>query len=304
MAYRTNAFIDKCSVTIPVPQEHWTVAEHNLSDLPYRNDNCSVARIATHGPRPQLYLTSWTYRPTSADSNGKLYLQALPLIPGIAFMRIEWNPRKIKRDGFRELIELLSSCIPYFFLALSDATITRADITFDVQTGIDRFFVVTHSAATLCSPWFENEDQLNAYYLGSSKAPHKMLVYDKNFEQFQGNKTRSATGKTRLLRNRTRCELRLSRIGKLQDLPSFPNPFHRYIFADRTKATNYPGDANWRRFLRRSISSTAQEAMSRSTTQGERSTYRRALKQCIPNWYDAEEIWAEARAALEDIFLT
>lgn len=302
MTYRTIAFIDKCSITIPVPQEHWAVAEYHLSELPYRNENCSVARIATYGSRPQLYLTSWTYRPRSADAKDKFYIQALPLIPGIAFMRIEWNPTKIREDGFRELIGLLSACIPYFLLALAHSTITRADITFDVYTGIDRFFVVTHSAATSSNPWFENEGRLNAYYLGSSKAPHKLLAYDKNFEQFQGNKIVSTMGNVRLLRSRTRCELRISRLGKIQDIPSAPNPFRRYIFADRSKAADYAGGASWRRFQEQSIRSTAQEVMRHYTTQGERSMYRRALKRCTPEWYNADEIWAEARAALGRIF--
>lgn len=302
MAYRTLAFIDKCSITIPVPEEHWAVAEHNLSDLPYRNDNCSPARIASYGPRPQLYLASWTYHSTSESMNEKFYLQALPLIPAISFMRIEWNPRKIKSDGFSELMELLSTCIPDFYLALSNATITRADISFDVYTGIDNFFVMTHSAATTVNPWFENGGRLNAYYLGSSKAPHKMLVYDKNFEQFGGNITHSTTGKVRILRHKTRCELRVSRLGKIQEIRSAPNPLQRYIFADRAKAFSYSSNVNWRNFLQRCVGSTAQNAMSSYTTQADRSIYRKVFKNCTPEWYDADEIWLEAQGALRTMF--
>lgn len=302
MVYRTRAFIDKCSITISVPEEHWIIAEHNLSELPHRSDKCSPAQIATYGPRPQLYLASWTYHPMGRNANDSFYLQALPLIPAISFMRIEWNPRKIKVGGFDELMRLLSTCIPDFWLALSNATITRADVSFDVRTSIDKFFVITHTAATTTNPWFENSGRLNAYYLGSSKAPHKMLVYDKNFEQFGGNITYSTTGATRVLRCKTRCELRISRLGKIQDIGSMPNPLRRYIFADREKALSYSRNANWIHFLQRCINSTAQNAMTTYTTQAERSTYRRAFKNCTPEWYDADEIWLEAQEALRSIF--
>lgn len=297
---RSTAFIDRCAITIPVLPQHWETAKDNLSELFNIDSRFTRLAIGSYSTRMRIYIVSVRFSLHGLKSKCSFHIEVLPTKPGINFMRIDWNPTNAKKPDLDALLCLLSVNVPELTGALRQATITRVDISFDVSSPASQFYIATKSAATITTK-YKQKNGIDNYYLGAAKSPHKMLCYDKNIEKYGGSVIRTASGAIRYLRSKTRCELRLTRAGKISNIPRFPNSLKRYIFSDYQKLRAVPRTWDWDRFLSRCEISGAQIAL-RFVSQKQRSSFRRIMKSCEPTWYCEETIWLEAITQLRTLF--
>ena len=298
---RSRAFIDRCTITIPVLSKHWSIADDKLSVLFQTDSRFTELAIGNVSLRMKIYLVSVRFSLHDTRLNRGFYIEALPLIGGVNYMRIDWNPRNASKSDLLELLRVLSLNIPEFAGAIRQAMLTRVDIAFDISLPITSFYILTKSAATQTKKFMQTNGVDN-YYLGGAKSPHKMVCYDKNIERYGGNMLRTSAGILRILRHKTRCELRLSRAGKISEITEFRNELKRYIFSDNQKIRTIRGSWKWNRFIERCAAIGAQLALRIDLSQKDRSLYRRIMKSCEPNWYCENTIWAEAMSQLLTIF--
>jgi hypothetical protein len=230
-------FLDKIAVTIPVPEDHWIQATDNIFELSHSDSRLTLQRERYDELHFKLYNFSWTFR-ISPLNPPIAYIQILPRKNNISYMRIEWNPAKSGTGFFRILINLFSAHVPCLEDSAQALSITRLDIAVDV-TGlrVRDIYAFSKSAKTTDRPYFDGpNNSLSGFYLGTKKSTRQLLIYDKNLEEFGGDSVivhhPSGQRSKRLIRSRTRIELRVHNLGVLTSLQLLHNQFDGYSLID------------------------------------------------------------------------
>lgn len=303
MSYRSKAFIDRCSATLPIDRSEWNTVTDNLFGV--ANQGLHLTQLPGGNERGKFQLYHFCWKLTigsSRESDTLCFIQAYPTMASTSFMRIDWNPAKAGTAGTRHITCLLDACVPNFRSVWEESLITRVDITFDVRRlPLGEVYAFTQSSKTRHLPY------KHGFYLGVPKSERRLLIYDKHYREFM---QKSGIGPPRRLGeipyfwpSKTRFEFRFLRLGMVNEIPSFKNGLLRYSIALKYKAHRFKEGESWRRFLLACDRFGAQAALALITDAKRRARYRKILDDhCSPSWYDKEKIWKEATHELGHIF--
>jgi len=299
---RTSVFIDKFSVTFSVPNEErsWQNAAEALSHLCQQGFLLEPAR---GGRVYEHYHAAWhAVIPVPNGPSARCLIQVFPKSSGKGFLRLEWNPARLQRAQFRQIIEVLAACIPDIETWWRTAKVTRADVTFDLpQLKIERLLTFSSSAATIGIKRKENGGSLNAFVLGSETSIKRLTIYDKAFERAIRH-SRDARRTRRVFRTCTRVEFRIRKLGTMQEIEFIKNPLSSFSIVSVADAYAQFSEESWIRFIRRCESVGAQTALSVLADRKRRQRYRDVLeKRCTPRWYNKEILWAEAKIKIAEL---
>jgi hypothetical protein len=305
MNYRTPTFIDKLSITIPVPRKDWDQVSENLHHFIYRNENL----IPVGGKKlNKNYQFCWNaFIAGKGNKHTKYLIQIWPEYPASAFLRIEWNPSQVAPWATNEILKILSACIPNFSECLLKARVSRVDVTVDLHrvrmTDISAF---TESARTTYDPKGKL-GVINGFYLGAKQSNRRLLIYDKLLERTRGNpmiyQRPDGTESVVLRANKTRIEFRLRDVKLISNLHAIANPLSRYSVLSTTLARNYSDCEHWQTFVADIISVGAQVALQNIENRVRRGKYRKMLNSfCTPNWYKRDCWWEEAKVSIANAF--
>lgn len=297
--YRGQAFIDKISVTVPVPEEYWETSTDNMMEASYSSPCFKPVIGGIERNSYQIYRFAWRLTlPLSPQADTFIYVQALPSDPRTGFLRLEWNPVRNPKDALKVISEFFEQWIPNFSTFLRCAMITRIDITTDIRhTKITDLYIFTNSAKTQYVEYKQNHGSLNGCELGVPKSPRRLIVYDKRFERTCKGKAETSPFASSL----TRIEFRLLRLGRLDQIERFTNQLAGFSVALSRSAKRARKGRGWSAFIANCERYGAQVALSRYLP-GTRAEYRRILNsECKPEWYDPAEIWREGMRDLRHL---
>jgi hypothetical protein len=303
---RTRAFLDRVSITLPIPEEHWLTTTDAIFEMSNADSRIEPRRGGNESRSFQLYNFAWIVRPSASQSHG-IYVQALPRVNNIAYMRMEWNPATLGQEAFHFARDLFRRYIPEFDRATTSLAVTRVDIAVDI-TGlrVTDVYAYTSSARSIQLDFFDGpNDELSGYYIGRKKSPRQFVVYDKNLEEFGGN-TRilrypSGTQVKRILRPRTRIELRVHNVGSLGAIRYGRNQFAGYFLADASKVDIHRDSILPSGFCANCGLCGAQRALSRYTPRTRASLRHNLAQHCNFPWYSPDAFWQEGIAQLHDV---
>lgn len=313
MPTRTELFIDKLSFTLQVERE---LRDSVVSAFEHEAITGNLLRV-TNWSTGLLKSYSRAYQmPLGGEE--KLSVQLVPYIDdqevgqvrrrNRRFMRVEWNPTKagvVDRLSFQRIFGLLSRCIPNLSLErfFADASLTRVDISFDVfGLRIDRLSVITTLRKPNSRFAMTPAGRMNSMEFGRPNSDRYLLIYDKRLELASRPRTSLPHGNQRVIRRvreRTRFELRLHDIGRLDGLFEEPNPLMQYTVREVSVLSQkfpahllaYFSDSCLRRGM--------QAALSLIENRRERASYVSLLREhSPPRWWDPVQIWGELPNAI------
>lgn len=239
------------------------------------------------------------------------------------FMRIEWNPNKaqqVRIDSWRCIASVLSECIPsYSFDLITNATITRIDLSFDLRRiSIESLLIFATLRKNFSAQYlqlhetFGKTGRLNALEIGRSDGDQYLLIYDKNLERETrpiGGIPRSSIKSQylptvhRIKAHRTRFELRLRSVGTWANLLLLSNPFESYTVKSYINVGGVKNDHHWQFFIDTCKWRGTQATLSLIENRRERTRYRDALQVLDPpTWWSPVQIWAELPNAVRQTF--
>ncbi|RZM23317.1 MAG: hypothetical protein EOO88_26540 [Pedobacter sp.] len=292
-------FIDKITVTVPLPRSDWEVACENLFHVRHLSKNMMPVR---NEKGYYLYNYAWVVE-VQGLNGGKVrcLIQAWPKFGKTHFLRIEWTPSKAGPRAVYEIGRLMARCIPCFYDHWQLARLTRADITFDVfRVSINQVLLFSDSARTSTKRYINEEGHVTGIYIGAGSSNRRLVVYNKLLEQkkLEVSVVRDEGGKItkRVYRSKTRFEFRLRDIGLVRESAEFANQLNKYFVVLLYKARAYSANDSWQQFLKRSERDGAQGALSLIADRKRRQAYKTVLKvKCTPDWFDHRQLWLEAK---------
>jgi len=219
------------------------------------------------------------------------------------------HARRGCRRPMHHIIEILQRCIPSYSYELIDrAHITRLDLSFDVyRTHIDGLLVFGTLRKLYCSRYsaphaeYDRGGRLNSMGFGRSDGAQYLLIYDKaleaeirQFERITGGKPQKPSSSLNPIRDVTRFELRLRKIGTMTNLHDMKNPFADYTVAKFADVKSRLGDHQWQWLVDSCKTRGAQAALSLIQNQRERTRIASLLKEeAPPPWWNPVDIWNE-----------
>lgn len=318
MSYRTNIFIDKLNITYDVRRElHSRVLgaadglaiDERLVRI-YRSDLLNNYQRAYEfefgcGEKLKIQMHPWvSHNPVAVRASR-----------GRRFIRLEWNPRKarlVDPHSWQCVMHLLSELIPGFTQdsLLNSACITRMDLAFDLYgQHVNALQIFSLLRRAFSGHYVHGPaGTTNAIEIGRPDGDKYLRVYNKRLERqiTQIEVIASPTIGSRVIRRRrswTRFELQLRDVGSFARLEAMANPFAgftvRTVDQIATLANGYI--AGW--FLDSCRFRGVHAALSTIQNQRARTKYANLVRQAEPpHWWDAEILWLEMPAALQEVF--
>lgn len=318
MAFRSSLFIDRLALTMDVCRGSRTRALLVAEGL-------EAQMLLVRSSRRDLLLH---YRHAYELRFGEEQTLTIQLEPKIAyrpeerqmarghrFVRIDWNPNKARKADphqWGRIYELLVELVPGFNMEylLAHAMITRVDCSFDLHgqhvSGLQIFSLLRRAH----TDHFHNGPLglVNSIGIGRYDGDKYLRVYDKRFEMQSaqiGRLARPIENRRVVRRKRpwTRFELRLKDVGSFDALNSIRNPFSGYtvrILEQMARAATGYVDG-W--FIDSCRLRGVHAALSTIANQRTRTRYANIVRQIDPpEWWDADQIWSEMNAAMEEVF--
>lgn len=213
MVQPPRLFIDKLSLTIPIPTEGVQETEERLAALERRSD--AVRGFQERG----RYRTRYAL---SLDSGELVNIWTGARNEGARGLKIEYSPERIGDTGREELTRILRAILRRGYRRLFYAgSVQRIDMTFDVRrVPITDLYFVDHRAGPPARAIIQSAGRSGeTLYLGYN-ATRQLIVYDKNAEQ---GRTEARTPWTRVEYRYTKGDYRL---GELHD--HLRNPYSQF----------------------------------------------------------------------------
>jgi hypothetical protein len=313
---RKHLFIDRLSLTFPIPDRKHNTVRANLETL------CLDAELEKIEDRYSDLLKGYrsAYR-LMFDDDLFCAIQIQPHKRGHRFMRLEWNPNAAQRvcaEATLRILVLLRRCLEIDPLeTLARAKITRIDLSFNLRrVSLNSFFISTQLHKAVSGDYLQyhhtyaRDGYLNARYIGKADSNKYLLMYDKRLHtecaliRKNPQTTERANGLGRpdvRLPKITRFELRLRRVGTLEKLMDMRNPWAQYSVTQAINTGGVRNDHLWQFFILSCKQIGAQAALSMIEDFNERNRFRKALNLCgAPNWWNPDVIRAELPRALAE----
>jgi hypothetical protein len=303
-SYCSPAFIDRISLTIPIPGAYWNEATNNIFQLSDMHGGFRPRQGGIESMKFQIYRFAWNVR-VDPTLDSYIYLQAFPTKSSVGFMRLDWNPVSCGSGAFARIVGLLLPCIPMLYECIPMLSVTRLDITVDVLgLRIDQIYAFSNSAKSSYEAHFDGKQSaLSGFYVGAKKSQRRILVYDRNLRQHGGNSKiinyPSGARSKRLLRPCTRVEFRINNLGTLSFAKSAESQIGGFFLADARALETHRTDRIARGFSAICRRYGAQEALSFYSPRT-RATLRQHLRTyCSFPWLDHMRIWRQGMLQLE-----
>ncbi len=232
-----------------------------------------------------------------ADSSGDttLLIKADPMNPTLNFLRFEWNPGKADTAMLTLTVEHFLPPSMTSSDLMSQATVTRLDLTVDVNIRLDRLLVYSKTKT-----WSEVIAQSGrTLYLGTEESFGRWCVYDKAAEMKGKNKKKCAELKESIPTTPvTRIELRLKPKMPLSHVSALTNPFADLVIVA------YPAEALANPLASQTLRLARHEGMDaalKGLPTAERKKMRAILKPIQVNWWDPQAVWEQVPGVLESL---
>ncbi len=215
----TDAFIDKLSLTSPVPTEKHEEVVLNSEALVQDG-------YAKNGGYSSIYERS--FECLVGGHKTKLYLQLEPrgkFIKTHNFLRVEFNANKA---NLGEVKQILDSLLPSGYQRIMKAgKVTNCEVATDINW-LHMSQTIIHYPNFIKGSLHYSSDNIETINIGSCTSDNSVKAYDKTLQLI-------ATGqpaKSGIYNDVTRVEFTLSGFNKpLEYLPNLPNPFEKLKIA-------------------------------------------------------------------------
>lgn len=276
----TKVFTDRVTVTYQPPDFDEQKVQNRMEELL----KVTIAR------RTKTLLYKRSARVClDADFKRSILVQYGPYNSGIRFARVEFNPSK---DDM-ELVKGAINCIfPAGYAGLvAEGVCTRIDATVDLHNKHINDLVLSFPGLSKSSA-FMSKGGFETYYLGSKGSKKLRCIYDKNAElKRKGLKPYPYPV--------TRIECRIIGGCSFSELQQLGNPFAS-IGVQELSDLQYQNDDCYYLFRALCVSSGAQNALL-AVPKNHRQKYRKYLKDVAPEWWNADDIWADWDSAVAPI---
>lgn len=202
-----NLLYDKISFTHYIPEDEREVVIDRVNDpMVYDNYN---RKVFCAGPSSGRYNNNYQFDMTDGDSKS-IFLSLYPKNKNNNFLRVEYSPYNLKKDGRKELRLLLIKLITADLVKLIyfNARVTRLDLTLDVFNMEPNIYI--HKNIVKCSEIIRviETDRIATQIIGSDASDCRVTMYDKSLEQ--GHETSKGN-------NHQRIEIRLRNLSSTMD---------------------------------------------------------------------------------------
>ncbi len=206
-----NLLYDKVSFTHDIPEDEREVVIDRINDpMVYGKYN---RKVFGTGPSSGRYNNNYQFDMTDGDSKS-IFLSLYPKNKNDNFLRVEYSPFNLKKDGRKELRLFLIKLITVDLVKLIyfNARVTRLDLTLDVFD-MERDIYI-HKNIVKCSEIIRDEetDRLATQIIGSDASDCRVTMYDKSLEQGHKSGEGEAEGG-----NHQRIEIRLRNLSNTMD---------------------------------------------------------------------------------------
>ncbi|MBK0399065.1 hypothetical protein H0I76_07680 [Limibaculum sp. M0105] len=204
-----------------------------------------------------------------------------------SFVRLEFNPAKMGKDGVEEL---LLAHMEYILPGgpeqlFQSARVSRLDIAIDLL-GIGIKNTLFYSNYAVRSGFYKRNGYLETLYLGSPKSNRQTRIYDKKKEMAK-NEIQSESSVPM-----TRIERVVKHGGPLKELASWEDPFGTLQLCMLSDAPPSIAPWLWRMFCSAANQTTPQATLAQLPP-AKKTAFKAAMQQAAPHWWSTEEIWEE-----------
>ncbi|MCX7102036.1 MAG: hypothetical protein NTX38_11255 [Methylobacter sp.] len=205
-----NLLYDKVTFTHYIPEDEREVVIDRINDpMVYGKYNRKVFGTGSSSGR---YNNNYQFDMTEdKDESKSIFLSLYPKNKNNNFLRVEYSPYNLRKDGRKELRLFLINLITVDLVKLIyfNARVTRLDLTLDVFDMEPNIYI--HKNIVKCSEIIRDEetDRLATQIIGSDASDCRVTMYDKSLEQ--GHETSEGGG------NHQRIEIRLRNLSNTMD---------------------------------------------------------------------------------------
>lgn len=266
--------MDKVSITAPVNKDDEEAVKQAFHVFAKTGDG--VASVSNGGKPYRINMRIWNNEKTQSA-----LVQADPKNPKNSFLRVEFNPEKLGKDGLLRLKSDLSTCTPLGWEHFLLGRVTRIDAALDVEgASLAALHVMSKHAVMATS--FKRSGKLQCLYLGAPNSAKRVRIYDK---KAQLNLLKSAQAITRF-------EPIIKGGFPLNAIAALSNPF------ESVKVLEHPlDDAVLDHPLGQLFAAAVREMQLASAVcmlpKDLRGVFRDLLKDKAAAWWSPEEFWKE-----------
>lgn len=270
--------IDKLAVTLPITD---AANQNTVRKALYKAD-----KVSTHFK--QGIRKSGRYRIAvvlHVPGRGPVLICADPVEPKTSFLRMEWNPARLDRDGNEFLCEQLPTVIPGLVESFSrNAKVTRVDIALDLYDIHINDLIVRAIRKQRQTIICGRDRNIETLYFGGSRGNAQVVAYNKRKQIKSHSKRELGCELTRIEVRRKNPNLLLI------ELEELPNPLGLLeVFHRQPGAVKWSG---WVSFLDSCVLRGPKAAL-KLLPESRRKSVSQMLAASQPAWWKPDEFWGK-----------